>query len=129
MSALASVPSTKEEPTAELLDRKYIDDIRSMERAAGRNDVLSRFVRTLEQNLAGFDASFRACIASGDPAGAARAAHTLKGTCLQLGAQALGKLFADIECSAKAGDYAEAKRRFDSSSSLIAQSLQALKHA
>lgn len=119
----------KEHPTDELLDRRYIDDIRTMERAAGRNDVLSRFVTTLEHNLAGFDASFRDCIARGDPAGAARAAHTLKGTCLQLGAQALGKLFADIERCAKAGDYAEAKRRFDGAAALIAQSLQALKHA
>src|SRR5687768_15313266 len=94
MSAPASAPSMKEDPIDELLDRRYIDDIRTMERAAGRNDVLSRFVGTLERNLAGFDASFGDCIARGDPAGAARAAHTLKGTCLQLGAQALGKLFA-----------------------------------
>jgi hypothetical protein len=53
----------------------------------------------------------------------------LKGTCHQLGAQALGDLFADIERSTKAGDYAEAKRKFDGGASLIAQSLEALKHA
>jgi histidine phosphotransfer protein HptB len=125
MSALATTPCTY----TVLLDRKCIDEIRYIERAVGRDDVLSGFVRTLEGNLAGFTASFCDCIARGDTAGAARAAHTLKGACLQLGAQALGELFADIERNAKAGDYAEAKRRFDGGASLIAQSLQALKHA
>jgi HPt (histidine-containing phosphotransfer) domain-containing protein len=91
--------------------------------------VLSGFVGTLERNLAGFGAAFSDCIARGDAAGAQRAAHTLKGACHQLGAPALGDLFADIERSVQAGDYAEAKRRFDGGASLIAQSLEALKHA
>ena len=112
-----------------LLDRERIDEIRHIERAAGRDDVLSGFVRTLEGNLAGFAAAFSDCIARGDTTAAERAAHTLKGTCRQLGAQALGDLFADIERSAKAGDYAEAKRKFEGSASLIAQSLEALKRA
>lgn len=112
-----------------LLDREFIAEIRLVEHATGRNDVLSGFVRTLEGNLAGFGAAFSECIARGDTTGALRAAHTLKGTCRQLGAPALGDLFADIESSAKAGDYAEAKRKFDDGASLIAQSLEALKHA
>jgi HPt (histidine-containing phosphotransfer) domain-containing protein len=61
--------------------------------------------------------------------GAARAAHTLKGSCSQLGARALGELFADIERWAKAGDYAEAQRTFDGSAALIADSLEALRQA
>jgi len=113
----------------ELLDRECIDEIRHIERATGRDDVFSGMVRTLEGNLAGFRAAFSDYIARGDTTGAVRAAHTLNGTCHQLGARALGDLFADIERSAKAGDYAEAKRRFDGGASLIAQSLEALKHA
>ena len=112
-----------------LLDRDLIAEIRRIEHATGRDDVLARFVRTLEGNLAGFGAAFSDCIASGDTAGAVRAAHTLKGTCRQLGAPALGDLFADIERSAEDGDFAEAKRKFDGGTSLIAQSLEALKHA
>ena len=112
-----------------LLDRALIDEIRRIERATGRDDVLSGFVRELEGNLADFGAAFSDYIARGDTAGAVRAAHTLNGTCHQLGARALGDLFADIEHSAKAGDYAEAKRTFDGGASLIAQSLEALKHA
>src|ERR671923_307490 len=98
---------------APLLDRQLIEEIRRIERATGRNDVLSGFVRKLEGNLAGFGASFSDYVARGDTTGAIRAAHTLKGTCKQLGALALGELFADIEHSAKAGDYAEAKRKFE----------------
>jgi HPt (histidine-containing phosphotransfer) domain-containing protein len=112
-----------------LLDRELIDQIRRIEHASGRDDVLSGFVRKLEGNLAGFGAAFSDYIARGDATGAVRAAHTLKGTCHQLGAQALGDLFADIERSAKAGDYAEAKRTFEGGASLIAESLEALKQA
>ena len=114
---------------AGLIDPERVDEIRLIERATGRHDVFSGMVRTLEGTLAGFGAAFSDYIARGDTTGAERAAHTLRGTCHQLGAQALGDLFADIERSAKAGDYAEAKRRFDGGASLIAQSLEALKHA
>lgn len=112
-----------------LLDCELIDEIRRIERATGRNDVFSRMVHTLEGNLAGFGAAFSDCIARGDTTSALRAAHTLKGVCHQLGAPMLGDLFGDIENSAKAGDYAEAKRKFDDGASLIAQSIEALKHA
>ena len=112
-----------------LLDRGLIEEIRRIERATGRDNLFSGFVRELEGNLAGFGAAFSDCVARGDAAGAVRAAHTLKGICHQLGAQALGDLFGDIERSAKAGDYAEARRKFDGGASLIAQSFEALKQA
>ena len=112
-----------------LIDHQLIEEIRRIEHATGRNDVLSGFVRKLEENIAGFGDAFAGYVARGDKTGAVRAAHTLKGTCLQLGAQALGDLFSDIEDSAKAGDYAEAKRKFDSAGGLIAESLEALKQA
>jgi len=112
-----------------LIDHNLVEEIRRIEHATGRNDVLSGFVRTLEGKLAGFGAAFSDSVARGDTAGAARAAHTLKGTCHQLGAQALGDLFGEIERSAKAGAYDEAKRKFDDGASLIAQSIEALKRA
>jgi HPt (histidine-containing phosphotransfer) domain-containing protein len=118
-----------DEHATPLLDRGLIDDIKRLERATGRNDVLAGFVRMLEGNLAGFGAVFSDCIARGDTAGAKRAAHTLKGACHQLGAKALGELFAAIERSVQAEDPAEAKRRFDAGASLIVQSLEALKSA
>lgn len=112
-----------------LLNRELIDEIRRIGYATGGHDVISIFVRKLEASLAGFGAAFSEHIARGDATGAERAAHTLKGTCRQLGAHALGDLFAEIERSAKAGDYAEAKRKFECSAELIAESLEALKDA
>jgi HPt (histidine-containing phosphotransfer) domain-containing protein len=112
-----------------LLDRQAIDEIRRIERATGRTDVFSGFVLKLEASLAGFPADFAARIARGDNAGAVRAAHTLKGTCRQLGAAALGDLFADIEATAKTGDFPGAQRKFDEGAGLVAQSLEALKQA
>jgi HPt (histidine-containing phosphotransfer) domain-containing protein len=112
-----------------LLDPDLVEEIKRIERATGRNDVLSGFVAKLEASLAGFPAAFSKLVAHGDAAGAVRAAHTLKGTCRQLGAMALGELFAEIEGSAKAGDYDAARRQFDGGAALIAQSVEALKRA
>ena len=123
-----NAPATPASPSP-LLDAELIDQIRKIEEATGRNDVLSGFVVKLEGSLAGFGAAFSDCVARGDTAGAVRAAHTLKGTCRQLGAMALGDLFAEVERVAKAGDYAGAKRTFEDGASIVAQSLAALKHA
>ena len=112
-----------------LLDRDLIEEIRRIGHASGRHDLHSTFVGRLEDSLEGFGAAFSDCIARGDAKGAARAAHSLAGSCRQIGAQALGDLFADIERCAKAGDYAEAQRKFEGSARLVAQSLEALKHA
>jgi HPt (histidine-containing phosphotransfer) domain-containing protein len=112
-----------------LIDPTLVEEIRRIERATGRNDVFSGLVRTLEGSVTGFPKSLAEHVARGDAKGAVRAAHTLKGTCRQLGAVALGDLFAEIEASAKAGDYSEAKRKYDDGAGLIAQSFAALKSA
>jgi HPt (histidine-containing phosphotransfer) domain-containing protein len=112
-----------------LLDCRLIADIRKVEQATGRGDLFSGFVDRLEQQLAAFGGQFAAYVAGGDATGAVRAAHTLKGSCGQLGALALRELFSAIEASAKAGDYAEAKRKYETGASLIAESIDALKRA
>src|SRR3954453_22543189 len=117
------------DPAAPLIDRAIVDEIKRLEQATGKNDLFAGFVRMLEGNVSGFSKAFSDCLDRGDTAGAQRAAHTLKGASRQLGAQALGELFADIERSAKAGDYAEAKRKFEAGAALIVQSVEALKHA
>ena len=112
-----------------LLDPELIAEIRHVERVTGQSNLFSGFVSKLEGSLAEFRPMFSDCIARGDSSGATRAAHTLRGACQQLGARELSELFAAIEISAKAGDYAEARRRFDGGAELIAQSLEALKRA
>jgi HPt (histidine-containing phosphotransfer) domain-containing protein len=115
--------------TTALLDQDLIAEIRRIEQVGGRGGIFARCVRNLESNLAAFSEAFTASVARGDTVGAARAAHSLKGSCQQLGAQALGELFADIERCAKVGNYAEALRTFDGGAALIADSIEALKRA
>src|SRR5438552_18533543 len=98
-----------------LLDRGLIDEIRRIERATGRDDVLSGFVRELERNQAGFGDALSDYIARSEAIVPLRAAHTLKRVCQQLCANALGDLFADSGRSAKAGDYADAQRMLEGS--------------
>jgi HPt (histidine-containing phosphotransfer) domain-containing protein len=117
------------ESASPLVDPTLIAEIRRIEQMTGRNDVLAGFVVKLEGLLKGFGGTFSDHVARGDGAGAVRAAHTLKGTCLQLGAQALGELFAEVERIAKTGDYAGAKRKFEDNQSLVARSLEALRQA
>lgn len=115
--------------TSLILDRNLVADIRRIEQATGRNGIFAGCVQKLEENLSEFGAAFAACVAKGDAGGAARAAHTLKGSSRQLGAQALGDLFADIERSAKAGDYDQAQRTLEAGTELIADSIEALRNA
>src|SRR4051794_23540412 len=117
------------EMTTLLLDRDLIAEIKRVGHATGRKDLHAVFVRKLEESLADFPATFSGHLERGDTAAAVRAAHTLKGSCRQIGAHALGDLFADIERCAKAGDYAAAERMFETGSALVAQSLDALKQA
>lgn len=112
-----------------LLDPELVGEIMRIEQTLGRSDVLSGFVRVLEGKLAEFEGTFSECIARGDGVAAARAAHSLKGACHQLGARALGELFATIEQSTKGGNYTDAQRAFREAAPLIAQSLVALRRA
>lgn len=114
---------------AVLIDPQLVEEIRQVERATGRTDLLSGFIAKLEESVADFPATFADSVARGDDKAAVRAAHTLKGTCRQLGALALGDLFGEIETAAKAGEFSDARRRFDEGADLIARSLEALKRA
>jgi len=54
----------------QLIDRELIDQIRKIEQATGRKDVLSGFVTKLENTLGGFGTAFTEQVARGDNAGA-----------------------------------------------------------
>ncbi len=112
-----------------LLDQSLVEEIRQVERATGKAGLFAGFVAKLEGDLAGFGPAYTAAVARGDSAEAVRTAHRLKGACRQLGAAALGNLFADIETSAKAGDHDAAQRKFRDGAGLISRSLDALKRA
>jgi len=112
-----------------IVDPELVAEIRRIEKATGRTDVFSGFVGKLENAIVGFEPEFSACVARGDATDAVRAAHTLKGTCRQLGAMAMGDLFAEIERIAKTGDFSSASLKFVEGAPLIAESLSALKQS
>jgi HPt (histidine-containing phosphotransfer) domain-containing protein len=112
-----------------LVDPSLVAEIRRIEQATGRKDVFSGFVAKLQASVGAFPADFSACLARGEPAAAVRTAHTLKGTCRQLGALALGELFAEIERCAKEGDFPHALRLFEAGGALVAASFEALRSA
>ncbi len=115
--------------TDALLDYGLIAEIKRVGYVTGRHDLLGGFVRNLENYLADFEGNFSDCLARGDVAGAVRAAHALKGSCRQLGACALGDLFAEIERCAKAGDYVGVRCELEAGRELISRSLQSLRQA
>ena len=57
-------------PSAALIDASLVEEIRRIERATGRTDVLSGLITTLEGNIVRFPEAFAACLAKGDNAGA-----------------------------------------------------------
>jgi HPt (histidine-containing phosphotransfer) domain-containing protein len=115
--------------TSVILDQGLVAEIRRIEQASGRDGIFATCVGKLETSLTEFRGAIGACVARGDTLGAVRAAHTLKGSSRQLGAQALGDLFADIERCVKDGDYDQAERIFDAGACLIRDSIAALKRA
>ena len=112
-----------------IVDPELVAEIRRIEKATGRTDVFSGFVGKLANAIVGFEPEFSACVARGDATAAVRAAHTLKGTCRQLGAMAMGDLFAEIERIAKTGDFTAASLKFVEGAPLIAESLTALRRS
>jgi HPt (histidine-containing phosphotransfer) domain-containing protein len=116
-------------PGTPLLDQSLVEEIRQVERATGKTGLFAGFVSKLEGDLTAFEATFAAAVGRGDGAEAVRVAHRLKGACRQLGAAALGNLFADIESTAKAGDHDGAQRKFRDGAGLISRSLDALRRA
>ena len=112
-----------------LLDPSLVEEIKQVERMTGKQGLFAGFVRKLEEDVAAFGTVFASAVAQGDSTAAARAAHKLKGASRQLGAAALGDLFAEIEHLAKAGNPVEGQGKFEAASELISQSLDALRRA
>ncbi|HTE14097.1 MAG TPA: Hpt domain-containing protein, partial [Burkholderiales bacterium] len=114
--------------TSQLLDRERYEEIRMLTNEAGPN-VFSGLVSRLEKDLNAFDAALVGWMAQQDATGFARAAHSLKGSSLSLGAQALGNLFADVEKLAKAGNLEDAGRKYSQGKDIGVASIAALNHA
>jgi HPt (histidine-containing phosphotransfer) domain-containing protein len=94
----------------------------------GKHAALNRWIDYLEADLAKFEPLLSG---AGTPEGNREiqgAAHSIKGTCLNIGAHALGDVFSGLEQEAKEGASAAAlAARFAASRELGAQSIRALR--
>ena len=91
-------------------------------------DVYGPMLTLLEGNIEAFRSLLER---TGEPDAAAirLAAHSLKGSSLTLGGQALGEMFGECEKLANAGGFAQARQLLASNEALVQASLAALAEA
>jgi HPt (histidine-containing phosphotransfer) domain-containing protein len=82
--------------SADILDREVISTLRSMRRNGPRN-ILLQLLTTFREGTPGLLESIRNAAAEGDAAKLEKAAHSLKGSSLTIGATRMGQLTAEIE--------------------------------
>jgi two-component system, sensor histidine kinase and response regulator len=94
-----------------VLDRNTLDDLRALQEE-GEPDLLAElielFLRDTSPRLAAIDQA----LAEGDPGKVAQVAHSLKGSCGNLGAKQMSELCARLEAIAQPGDLAQARELF-----------------
>jgi CheY-like chemotaxis protein len=87
----------------EAIDQERIAELEEMERRAKKN-LIQELVTVYLEDLPVMLAAVQNGLASGDVAAAGKAAHRLKGTSLNVGANALADVCRIIESKARAGD-------------------------
>ena len=129
MSTAAAAPAAPiiTPPAAGLIDPERIADILVLSKETGE-DVYGPMLAQLERNIDAFCALLER---AGEPDAAAirLAAHSLKGSSLMLGGQALGEMFDGCEKLANAGDFAQAQQLLARNEALVQASLAALAEA
>ncbi|MBM4263923.1 MAG: response regulator [Deltaproteobacteria bacterium] len=113
----------------DLIDWQHFAEVSAMLRSSGAFGSLPELVRELTASVEAFAAQLRASKAAGVDDALARAAHSLKGASLGLGAQALGRCYAELQQLAKAGRQQEIASLLDANQPMIETSLRLLHQA
>jgi HPt (histidine-containing phosphotransfer) domain-containing protein len=93
----------------------------------GAHAALSRWIDYLEADVAKFEALLPVAGTAEGIREIQGMAHSIKGTCLNIGAQALGALFSKIEQAAKEGAVAALNEYSTATRALAGQSVRALR--
>lgn len=93
----------------------------------GEHAAFGGWVDHLEADLTKFEALLPAIDTMESNRSIQGAAHAIKGTCLNLGAMALGELFSTLEQDAKEGKYAALNQRYAESFSVKSESIRELR--
>ena len=89
------------------INPKVIGDLRALQ-SAGSPGFLAELIDLFLKEAAVHVAKLRESLASKDARAFERSAHTLKGSCGNLGAQAMSRLCADLQTVGHAADWARA---------------------
>ncbi len=89
------------------INPKSIDELRALE-SAGSPNFLAEIIDLFLREAAGLVEKLRAAVESRDAALFERSAHTLKGSCGNLGAQAMSRLCAELQAVGHAADWPRA---------------------
>jgi len=89
------------------INPKVIDDLRALQ-SAGSPGFLAELIDLFLREAAGHLAKLRESLASRDARTFERSAHTLKGSCGNLGAQAMSRICADLQTVGHEADWARA---------------------
>jgi HPt (histidine-containing phosphotransfer) domain-containing protein len=114
-------------PTA-LVDHERVAEVIDLV-CEGEPGAFGKWIDYLVADLAKFQALLPGASTAESHRGIQSAAHSIKGTCLNLGAQALGELFSALEQEAREGNSAALNQRYAASRDLETQSIQALRAA
>ena len=109
-----------------LIDLEHVREVIELI-CEGEPAAFDRWIGYLESDLNKFETLLPGAGTTESNASIQGAAHSLKGTCLTMGAKALGVFFAEIERDAKAGKSAAFNQRYAEGRELEARSLHALR--
>jgi HPt (histidine-containing phosphotransfer) domain-containing protein len=119
------VASNNKAPTL-LIDHERVAEVIDLV-CEGGHATFSQWIDYLQTDLTKFEALLSATDTTDNNRGIQSAAHSIKGTCLNLGAQALGELFSALEQEAKEGKSAALNQRYAEGRDLETQSILALR--
>jgi HPt (histidine-containing phosphotransfer) domain-containing protein len=116
-ASASSIPLIDDERVEEMVDLI----------CGGKHAALARWIDHLETDVAKFEVLMSGANTVGELREIQGAAHSIKGTCLNIGATVLGSLYAKLEQDAKEGATAALKDNFAAARVVVVQSMQALR--
>ena len=93
------------------INSKVIGELRALQ-GAGTPGFLAELIDLFLKEAGGHLGKLRESLASKDARTFGRSAHTLKGSCGNLGAQAMSRMCADLQSAGHAADWARAAELF-----------------
>ncbi len=111
------------------INPKTIDELRALQAGGSPTflgELIDLFLKELAQNMA----RLREALAGRDARAVERVAHTMKGSCGNLGAETLSALCAELHAAARTGDWARAEplaARIEQEQGAVAAALEAEK--